>query len=344
MTTFMWTEGSLAEVTPMLGDIRAANVDVVMSYSAGLPSNAAAITDWLDAVYDHGMMAMVNLLPIARNVVKDRGNKTFSEGELATITAYVSQFKSHPALWGWYCDDEGTAAQYPIASRQQVYDTIKAAHPEGNVFEVHWKLESGGYSPDVHDYFFLDAGISTDEAYLYRTDDLTALHGCIDYDTGLVSNRTAEATLLAAYEANLTALREDLDTAGEVNYGVCFQAFQMTNPTTDSGYAFPPAAADGYDGGITRMFDAAISAGFTDHAGWYVWKVTPDSYDVHGASYDGRASQRAEIAALADSIGGGYGFGDFDIRLAGSYGDFDIRLQAILTTRRRQRIANLGGF
>lgn len=348
MTTFMWTTGGVSTVIPMLPAMRDAHIDVVMSYSVTTETAEASVRAYLDALYANGMGAMLNIIPLTRDVMIPKTVKEFSEAEIANIQAYCARYYGHPALWGFYVDDEATAERYPVAPREQAYAAIKAVAQNAQVLEAHYHLESGAYSPNAHDWFACHAGAADSEmyAYKYTTFSPPPDYGCIDLETGAVS-RSTEATMLANYQSNLTSIRTALDAAGEENYTVLFGAFRQTEHGQVKEFAFPPAAAGGYDGGITRMWTAAQNAGFAQHAGWFLWYAAPyvsgtPTEHLEGIGNVGYESQRAELTAIAQSVGGGLGWGDFDLRLSGSTGDFDLRLQSLVSNRRRQHIA-LGG-
>jgi len=264
------------------------------------------ITDWAALLNERKVFDIANATPYVyyRLYITAGNNATYvgvgelemmTEGnELANLTAYVNKWKTHPAVWGWYADDEG-GAEYPIATRQQVYNTIKAAHPAGQVWETHYALVAGAYSPDVHDVFAMDAG-SAGVSYVYKYDDTPSPphFGCISRTTGLVTSAGLEANALDGFRNNLISLKAALDAAGETNYLVCMQAFKQT---TAGPFAMPPSV------GLSKIFAEVQAAGWNFYGtGWFLWKSNDASTpgeNLDGVGETAYAAQRAELATIA---------------------------------------------
>jgi hypothetical protein len=300
MTTVLYTNSHLFEIRPYLTTIRASHVDVLFSYllnqTGTRPLTDAEMTAYLDAINGAGLKAMLPIYDLGKLVVSGRVDKVLSAGELATLTAYVNKWKTHPAVWGWYADDEG-GTEYPISTRQQVYNAIKAAHPAGVVWETHWHIVAGAYSPDVHDVFAFDA-------YVYNYN--TSLGGCVDPDTGEL-DEAVEALAIADFTTRLTDTRAALVAAGETNYVLCMQAFGQALDGTLHSWAMPPA------GGLQKMWAAAGSTGWDGYgAAWFLWLsndvTTMPNERLLGVGKWNYGVQRAELSAIAAtmSAGGSY--------------------------------------
>lgn len=311
MPAFLWTNSRLADIAADLATIKASHIDVIYAAQMGqvvcpgrpTPATDAEMLAYLDALDAAGLQAMLDVLGFSKYVVSSRPSKPLTTGELATITAYVDKWKSHPAVWGWYADDEG-GAEYPVATRQQLYNAIKAAHPAGQVVETHW-LIGDGYSPDVHDVFAMDAGPPTG-SYVYYYDDHPP-YGCVDLDNGSLSLPDNEWSVLAAFKLHLDTLRAQLVAAGETQYMLCMQAFGQgwAGAPAQVYFAMPPP------GGISRMWAAAQQAGWDAYGvGWFLWH-SDDAYTMPaerlvGIGNDAFASehepQRSEVAAIAKTF------------------------------------------
>ncbi|HEY5474390.1 MAG TPA: hypothetical protein VIK32_14520, partial [Candidatus Limnocylindrales bacterium] len=264
MPAILWTNSYLSEISGDLAAIKASHIDIVFSYlmspvfGPSPHASDAEILAYLDALDAAGLKAMLDVFSYGKSVVVGRGDKVLSSGELATLAAYVDKWKDHPAVCGWYADDEG-GPEYPIATRQQVYDTVKDHHPAGQVLEVHNWIVPGAYSPAVHDVFALDV-----YAYFYDTDS----RGCISAATGLVSDSAKETAALAGFAANLASRKALMAAAGETNYLVCMQAFGHGPDMGGPVFAMPPT-----DGGISRMWAKVQETGCDAYGiGWFLWK------------------------------------------------------------------------
>lgn len=307
--SFLWTNSYLSEISGDLATIKASHIDVIYACLMGqvvcpgrpIPASDAEMTAYLDALDAAGLKAMLDVQGFGKYVVSSRDSKVLTSGELDALTAYINKWKNHPAVWGWYADDEG-GLEYPIAARQQVYDTIKDHYPAGQVFETHNWLVPGAYSPAVHDVYALDV-----YAYFYDTDP----RGCISEATGLVTDSTKETAALDSFEATLNNRRADLDAAGETGYIVCMQAFGHGFDGNWSVFAMPPA-----DGGISRMWAKVQAANCAaSGVGWFLWKSNDAATmpggvgeqlvgvgdNDHGFNY---SAQRAEISAIAAVVAG----------------------------------------
>lgn len=284
--------------------MRSSGIDVVQNYSYGSLASEASVTAWLDACNSAGLKAMLNITDLGRNVVYNRTSKTLTSTELSAITTYVNKFKNHGALWGWYVDDEGAAANYPISARQQVYNTIKAADPLHPVLEAHYHVESGAYSKSCHDVFCVHAGTAYDTAYVYKYDDAPATndHGCISKTTGLVTSTAQETTALNMFGSNLSSIKTQLDVAGETDYFVLFGVFKQTSHGTMQLFAMPPV------GGVTKMWQKAQANFKTSSAGWFLWQypvftgTTQWAEHLEGFGQTGYETQLSEVAAIASSV------------------------------------------
>lgn len=211
-----------------LDTIKSLGVNVVQNYSCNPTRTDADVEEWLDALEAADLCALLCTRELAAYVVKDRANKTLSEAELFALKTWVARWQEHPAVWGWYTDDEA-GAPYPVAARQQVYDAIKAQHPAGTVVECDYVV-SAGYSGDVHDLWLFDA-------YPYQYSGAVA-YGCIDPATGEV-NPERERRALDAWEDSVRGAVRQLD-AGDA-FGLVLQAFGAQS--AGQTLAMPPTGA-----------------------------------------------------------------------------------------------------
>ena len=287
MTTFLWTNQSKANIIADLSTISAANMDVLLNYSMTTSTSDADMQQYLDALSAVGMQAILDIRAITGLLIAGRTSKTLTSGELGTITNYVNKWRGHAAAWGWYtADEEGTA--YPIAARQQVYDTIKTVHPTGQVVECHWMPVSGAYSPSVHDVFACDLGVPAG-AYPYEWDDSPTGIGCVSRATGLISDSAKEIAALSGFRTNMDTIRTELRAAGEKKFIVIMQAFSQT--AAGRYKAMPPP------GSLTKMWEQVIGAGWACYGiGWWLWKDDGGTIAIGDAGF---ADQRAEMADIA---------------------------------------------
>src|SRR5512133_226988 len=298
MTTLAWSVGTYAELVAAdaFNGAQAAYFDIFYTYSITPSTATATITQYLDACHAVGLKAMLTVRELGKNVVMNREAKTLSVAELAALTAFVDAHKTHPALWGWYADDEGTAAQYPIATRQQVYDTIKAADPSGIVVEANYQCESGAYSAAVHDLFAFDW-------YPYKFDTYPDApdYGCLSVSTGLVTSSANETAALDYYATQLASIKATLDANADT-YVAIMQAFNQTTDGALVKWGMPPV------GGFDKEWAKVQAAGFDDYgAAWFEWWGRPYSggspaFVQEGIGNDGYTTERAEVAAINATV------------------------------------------
>jgi hypothetical protein len=301
----MWTNSTHAQLnaTGEFAKIRAANFDVLYSYLVTKDTPSATIEAYLDACDVAGLKAMLTVRELGKNVAIANGTPyALTAPQLATLTAFAEAWHDHPALWGWYADDEG-GITYPIAARQQVYDALKAVDSTKQVFEVHYDLISGAYSPDVHDWFGLDSGPAATNSYVYKYDDYAAApnYGSVSKSTGLVTSTSNETAALNAFGSRLSTLKASLIAAGDTNYFVCMQGFRQGAAGSVYFHAMPP------DGGVDKIWAKVQAAGMDAYgAGWFLW-LSDDSTTLPGEQLDGvgesgYSAQLAEVAAIAETM------------------------------------------
>lgn len=308
MAVYMWTDTEATHLIPMLPDIKAAHVDVVMSYRISSWSSPQDVSDYLDAAHEAGLKVILSSMGLGRSVVYNRPDKTLSPSELATLASFVSSYASHPALLGFYTDDEGNGVDneymaggsYPISTRTQVYETIKSVAPAALVLEAHFALSPNSYSEDVHDVFAIHAGRSanTSYVYVYSSHPDPPDFGCIDQLSGevvqpLMWDEDLEAEVpvdneslaLTAFEIRLAAMKTYIgDTAEVIALLGVFGAEQY--------YAMPPAS------GPMAMFERVQATGLDrDGVGWFLWESrAPET--LTGVSHEGYEARVAGVTAV----------------------------------------------
>lgn len=147
MITLLYCNGTTSRLSGELATMRSCGISVVQNYQ--YPSISADVTDWLDACHTAGLKCLLSLFPITspRDVP--------SNPNYTAINNVITQYDDHPAVYGYNIDDETLASAWGISSRIAVYDYIKARTSKP-VHEVHWRVETGAYTPDCHDVYMLD--------------------------------------------------------------------------------------------------------------------------------------------------------------------------------------------
>lgn len=152
METFLYAADTLAVLGPHLDSIRAAGVTVIKNgYYPINDENEANNIAWLDACHAAGLRCIVDLRKYT-SVVATRS--------AVNAAAQAALYDSHPAVYGWYTDDESDGTAYTIAERRTMYLAIKAVSDKP-IMEVHYRVDpiagkSAHYPTDgtiVHDIY-----------------------------------------------------------------------------------------------------------------------------------------------------------------------------------------------
>lgn len=300
---FMWTNSLLADVVDDFPAMKAMGVDVVHNYLTWGFSDEE-MQAWLDALLAAGLKAVVNVAQFGQIIVNDREDKVLTGGELTALGDHIDQWKTHPAVWGWYATDEGW--NYPVATGEQVYDTIKAhdsLHPVME-FLIHPAMGGPYYSPTTHDVVAYEAGVGVGGAvYVYRWDWVNAspqlaLRGCVSPSTGLVSEPAVELAALEAFAENMASAATLFRAAGETQVFVVLQACGNDPDDLNQYWAMPPPH------GISKMWSKVRAAGLGAYGvGFWLWDSS-DSINAGllGVDEVGYEVQRSEVAATISAV------------------------------------------
>ena len=87
------------------------------------PPHGVGLLNWMDEAYARGMKVMVHLWPLSSTY--------------PTWTSMVNAVKDHPALYGYYLEDEPDSRGIDVAYLQAKYDEVKAADPCHLIFTTY---------------------------------------------------------------------------------------------------------------------------------------------------------------------------------------------------------------
>lgn len=248
MPTMLWSAGyTVDQMITLLPRIKAMNTDVLFNYEYCLNNPAEAHTEaellkYLDACYQNGLKAYMDI----RRFTGTTAYGTGPNPDYTSIDANINAFKNHPALYGWYMNDESSATQYPASLRETVYNYVKSKdiNPNHLLFEVHYQIETGAYDAKAHDVFSI-------EMYPYTS----------------TYNGTNESTVLNNLQTNLITYKSQLNPS-DTRLVACIQAFGEP-----PGFVTPPS------GGVTKIWNVAKQTGWDWGAG--AFRLGPQSGNNH---------------------------------------------------------------
>ncbi len=127
-----------ADVAPLVADMKSQGMNSVMQYYTAYFTpetghNYIHAQQWLEDLGSQGMKFMLHL---PRNAENDA--PVFVSGDYAYFDQVINQYKDHPALLGWYLEDE--PPDWPAETVQGyvgLYNRVKTLDPSHPVFVTH---------------------------------------------------------------------------------------------------------------------------------------------------------------------------------------------------------------
>ena len=192
----LWTVYSPTEIVPLLPRLKALNTDILMNYDYNTINFIEAdLLSFLDACYANGMKSYIDIRQFtgstAYNSLMPDGSTNY-----AVIDKNIAAFKNHPALYGWYMNDESNATQYPSSLRETVYNYVKSQDPNPNhiLFEVNYQIQTGAYDPKAHDAFGM-------EMYFYDSQYTGSLNSWQTKITNMLPQVSSETKLFPVMQS-----------------------------------------------------------------------------------------------------------------------------------------------
>ncbi|NTV50928.1 MAG: hypothetical protein HGA20_14970 [Geobacteraceae bacterium] len=245
MAVILYTFQTAESIPADCATIQSLNVEVVLN--ALLPSavwsdatRGTLLTQFCQSMLDNcqagGLRCALWLGPLTQR----------SDPKLTELQTLVNTFKNHPALYGWYTEDEPKAADIPVPGCENVYDTIKAADPFHPVVVVYpgygagfWPAGTTAYPIPTVRRMYDVFGIDNYHSGTTFTNEITASYGSVPArDRGNLINALQVFNNISA--STLTANAASSYTVGWATGGIAFWMWRwydgtyqglQTNPT-----------------------------------------------------------------------------------------------------------------